>query len=56
MFWETLASSKAQYLGIIESLANQGAQAVILGCTEIGMLVNQADTQVERLDTTYIYA
>ncbi|MFT6928174.1 MAG: aspartate racemase [Psychromonas sp.] len=41
---------------IIESLASQGAEAVILGCTEIGMLVNQTDTEVELLDTTYIHA
>lgn len=53
---KSLAASKAEYLRIIESLANQGAEAVILGCTEIGLLVNQADTQVELLDTTYIHA
>jgi len=48
--------SKAQYLRIIESLAEQGAEAVILGCTEIGMLVNQADTEITLLDTTAIHA
>jgi aspartate racemase len=48
--------SKVEYLRIIESLANQGAEAVILGCTEIGMLVNQTDTKVELLDTTLIHA
>lgn len=37
---------KTEYLRIIDSLANQGAEAVILGCTEIGMLVNQGDTKV----------
>ena len=50
------ASSKAEYLRIIADLVAQGAEAVILGCTEIGMLVNQADTQVRLLDTTAIHA
>ncbi|SHF72893.1 aspartate racemase [Microbulbifer donghaiensis] len=48
--------SKADYLRIIEALAAQGAEAVILGCTEIGMLVSQADTNVRLLDTTAIHA
>ncbi|MBN1636625.1 MAG: aspartate/glutamate racemase family protein [Deltaproteobacteria bacterium] len=50
------ADSKAEYLRIIESLANEGAEAVILGCTEIGMLVNQSDTGVTLYDTTAIHA
>lgn len=49
-------ASKIKYLRIIEDLANQGAEAVILGCTEIGILVNQKDTDVTLLDTTYIHA
>ena len=48
--------SKAEYLRIIETLAAKGAEAVILGCTEIGMLVNQSDTEVKLLDTTSIHA
>ena len=48
--------SKAEYLRVIDILANQGAEAVILGCTEIGMLVSQGDTKVELLDTTAIHA
>lgn len=52
----SIPSSKAEYLRIIESLAAQGAEAVILGCTEIGMLVAQGDTDVTLLDTTYIHA
>jgi len=51
-----LPDSKVEYLRIIESLAEQGAEAVILGCTEIGMLVAQSDTEIELLDTTYIHA
>ncbi len=50
------SNSKAQFLRIIEALAALGAEAVILGCTEIGMLVNQADTQVRLVDTTAIHA
>lgn len=49
-------TSKLEYLRIIEALAHQGAEAVILGCTEIGMLVNQTDTEVLLLDTTSIHA
>ena len=48
--------SKKEYLRIIDRLADQGAQAVILGCTEIGMLVSQGDTRVNLLDTTAIHA
>lgn len=52
----TLTQSKKEYLRIIENLAEQGAEAVILGCTEIGMLVKQSDTYVTLLDTTSIHA
>ena len=48
--------SKQVYLEIIEQLHQAGAQAVILGCTEIGMLVQQQDTKVTVLDTTKIHA
>jgi len=50
------ANSKAEYLRVIDALAAQGAEAVILGCTEIGMLVNQSDTDVKLMDTTAIHA
>lgn len=53
---KTVAASKAEYLRIIDALAAQGAEAVILGCTEIGMLVNQTDTNVKLFDTTAIHA
>ncbi len=49
-------SSKKEYLRIIDSLSSYGAQGVILGCTEIGMLVSQEDTQIKLFDTTYIHA
>jgi aspartate racemase len=53
---KTLADSKVAFLRIIDSLAARGAEAVILGCTEIGMLVDQSDTGVRLLDTTVIHA
>lgn len=49
-------SSKAEYLRIIRDLTDKGAEAVILGCTEIGMLVNQKDTATKLYDTTEIHA
>ncbi len=49
-------SSRREYVRIIDNLAQQGAQAVILGCTEIGMLVKQSDTEVMLCDTTAIHA
>ena len=52
----TTNASKAEYLRIIEALKEQGADAVILGCTEIGMLVTQADTDIPLFDTTEIHA
>jgi aspartate racemase len=48
--------SRNEYLRIIQSLANQGAQGVILGCTEIGLLVKQTDTPIKLFDTTSIHA
>ncbi len=51
-----LPESKAEFLRIIASLARAGAEAVILGCTEIGMLVGHEDTQVPLFDTTAIHA
>ncbi|MEY3018926.1 MAG: hypothetical protein RL336_2061 [Pseudomonadota bacterium] len=50
------ASSRDEYLRIIDSLAAQGAEGVILGCTEIGMLIKQKDTEVPLFDTTPIHA
>lgn len=49
-------TSKNAYLDIIASLAQSGAQAVILGCTEIALLVQQSDTEVPLYDTTAIHA
>ncbi|OUE39251.1 aspartate racemase [Billgrantia desiderata SP1] len=49
-------TSRQRYLEIIESLREQGAEAVILGCTEIALLVQQSDTAVPLYDTTAIHA
>ncbi len=48
--------SKTQFLRIINELAVDGAEGVILGCTEIGMLVDQNDTRIQLYDTTEIHA
>ncbi len=49
-------NSKDEYLRIIKELSSDGAEAVILGCTEIGMLVKQSDTEIKLIDTTAIHA
>ena len=48
--------SKQQYLDIIDDLVKSGVQGVILGCTEIGLLVKQDDTDIPLFDTTLIHA
>lgn len=53
---EIVPASREAYLDIVTSLSERGAQAVILGCTEIGLLVRQADTSVPLYDTTEIHA
>lgn len=50
------AKSRSEYRRIMQSLASQGAQAIILGCTEISLLVNQQDSEVPLFDTTAIHA
>ncbi|WP_163561045.1 aspartate/glutamate racemase family protein [Halomonas sp. NO4] len=52
----TEPASKAAYLAIIAALGERGAEAVILGCTEIALLVQQADTAVPLYDTTALHA
>ncbi|MFS1510909.1 aspartate/glutamate racemase family protein [Chengkuizengella sp. SCS-71B] len=48
--------SKKQYLDIIKKLINNGAEGIILGCTEITMLINEEDINVPVFDTTKIHA
>lgn len=52
----TKPESKEKFLEIIDQLRGNGAQGVILGCTEIGLLVQQADTAMPVFDTTHIHA
>ncbi|HBH3050998.1 TPA: aspartate/glutamate racemase family protein [Clostridioides difficile] len=49
-------SSKKAFLSIIDKLSKQGAEGVILGCTEIGLLIKQNDTSIPLFDTTVIHA
>ena len=48
--------SRAQFLRIIDDLRQRGAEAVIEGCTEIGLLVKKEHTDVRLFDTTTIHA
>lgn len=48
--------SRARYVEIIERLAEEGAQGVILGCTEIPLLIGQEQVSVPVFDTTQIHA
>jgi len=48
--------SKREYVRIIRELARRGAGGVILGCTEIGLLISQKDTPLPVFDTTLIHA
>lgn len=48
-------TSREKYLQIIEKLQEHGAQGVILGCTEIGLLIKQEDTSLPVFDTTQIH-
>ncbi len=48
--------SKAKYLEIVKTLKQKGAEGIILGCTEIGLLIKSEDTDVPLFDTTLIHA
>lgn len=48
--------SRADYVAIIESLARRGAEAVILGCTEITLLLRASDSPLPLFDTTALHA
>ena len=49
-------ASRERYREIIARLVNRGAEGIIYGCTEIGLLVSQADSPVPVFDTTQIHA
>jgi aspartate racemase len=48
--------SRSEYRRVIVDLVGQGAQAIILGCTEISLLVRRQDSAVPLFDTTLIHA
>lgn len=48
--------SRQEYKAIIKRLQDKGAEAVIFGCTEIGLLLDQKDCEIPVLDTTVIHA
>lgn len=48
--------TKSRYQSIIQKLVDQGAQGVILGCTEIPLLIKQEDVTVPAFDTTLIHS
>lgn len=56
VFGKITEPSKAQYLEIIQKLIDQGAEGIILGCTEIPLLIKQKDVKVPIFDTTMIHA
>ncbi|MDM5247659.1 aspartate/glutamate racemase family protein [Lysinibacillus sp. G4S2] len=49
-------TSQKYYIQVIEDLVQSGAQGIILGCTEIGLLIKQEDVNVPVFDTTVIHA
>jgi aspartate racemase len=53
---KVVAESRAEFRRVMASLAAQGAEAIILGCTEISLLVNREDSTVPLFDTTSIHA
>lgn len=50
------AGSRDAYLEIVQVLVSSGAEAIILGCTEIGLLLGPGDTNIPLFDTTRIHA
>jgi aspartate racemase len=53
---EIRSESRSHYLQIMERLVQSGAEGIILGCTEIGLLVHNEDSRVPLFDTTKIHA
>ena len=48
--------SRDEYVRIIETLVANGAEAIILGCTEIGLLLSQENCNVKLYDSTVVHA
>ena len=49
-------ASREEYRRIMRALADEGAEAILLGCTEIDLLVDQSDSPVPVFDTTRLHA
>lgn len=56
VFGEIKPKSKDMYLDIINHLIDRGAEGIILGCTEIGLLIKQEDVTIPIFDTTLIHS
>jgi aspartate racemase len=48
--------SREKYIEIINGMIGKGIQGIILGCTEIGLLIKQHDVSIKTFDTTIIHA
>lgn len=53
---QVLDASREAYKAVMQRLVERGAQAVILGCTEIMLLISQSDSPVPVFDTTTLHA
>jgi aspartate racemase len=51
----TLPTSEAEYMRIASHLCDAGADCLILGCTEVGMLLNESNVAVPVFDTTLVH-
>lgn len=49
-------ATKARYLTIMETLSKKGAEGIVFGCTEIPLLIQQEDCNIQTFDTTLIHA
>ena len=52
---DVVPSSKQFYVDVVQRLKSIGADSVILGCTEVGLLLNEANTDLPTFDTTYLH-
>lgn len=50
------SESRTQFLRVIEALGRRGAQGIVLGCTEIPLLIHQEDVDIPVFDTTRLHA
>ena len=51
-----LPATKAAFLNTIDQLVKEGAEGIILGCTEIPLLIKQSDCNIPLFDTGYLHA